>query len=154
MPIFYSHHMTHVRSHEKSYHWCTPPPKSVYFFWVSSTPQLQQINYHRNWGPLGWKSWDQIQRIREVNWSCLYRNIFSDIKKNSVALFMVELLTRCLKQPETQPDLFHFTEDAFLHMDEGSERVTANFPLYFALHLAVLLGFRVWKWRQRPAGAL
>ena len=56
---------------------------------------------------------------------------------------MVELLTRCLKQPEAHGELFHFTEDAFIHMDEGSDSVTANFPLFFALHLAVLLGFRI-----------
>ena len=85
----------------------------------------------------------QLQRLREFKWSCLYRNIFSDVKKNAVALFMVELLTRCLKQPETHTDLFHFTEDAFMHLDNGSETMTANFPLYFAMHLAVLMGFRM-----------
>jgi Recombination protein O C terminal. len=62
----------------------------------------------------------------------LYQNIFSDIKKNAVSLFMVELLTKCLKQPETNEDLFHFVEDAFLHLDESGETVTANFPLFFA----------------------
>ena len=85
----------------------------------------------------------QIQRIKEFKWGYLYRNIFSDVKKNSVALFMVELLTRCLKQPETHGELFQFTEDAFVCMDKGSETVTANFPLFFALHLAVLLGFKM-----------
>lgn len=85
----------------------------------------------------------QLQRLREFKWGYLYRNIFSDVKKNAVAIFMVELLTRCLKQPETNTDLFHFTEDAFMSLDESNETVTANFPLYFALHLAVLLGFRM-----------
>ena len=85
----------------------------------------------------------QLQRLKEFKWGYLYRNIFSDVKKNTVALFMVELLTRCLKQPEAHGELFHFTEDAFIHMDEGSDSVTANFPLFFALHLAVLLGFRI-----------
>ena len=60
-----------------------------------------------------------------------------------MALYMVELLTKCLKQPEGHPDLFHFTEDAFLHLDESSETVTANFPLYFALHLPLFFGFRI-----------
>jgi DNA repair protein RecO (recombination protein O) len=73
----------------------------------------------------------------------LYRNIFSDIKKNAVSLFLVELLTKCLKQPETNEDLFAFVEDAFLHLDEGGETVTANFPLFFALHVAVFFGFRI-----------
>src|SRR5260221_9192687 len=42
----------------------------------------------------------QLNRIKEFRWGHLYQHIFSDVKKNAVALFMVELLTRCLKQPE------------------------------------------------------
>jgi len=84
-----------------------------------------------------------LQRIKEFRWGHLYQNIFSDIKKNAVSLFMVELLTKCLKQPEANEDLFQFSEDAFLHLDEGSETVTANFPLFFALHVAVFFGFRI-----------
>ena len=81
-----------------------------------------------------------LQRIKEFKWSYLFQHIFSDIKKNAVALFMVELLTKSLKQPEANEDLFNFTEDAFLHLDKSSEMVTANFPLFFALHLAVFFG--------------
>jgi DNA repair protein RecO (recombination protein O) len=85
----------------------------------------------------------QLQRIKEFRWGYLYRNILSDVKKNAVALFMVEVLTKCLKQPEGHADLFHFVEDSFLHLDESNESVTANFPLYFALHLPVFFGFRI-----------
>ncbi len=84
----------------------------------------------------------QLQRIREFKWSFLYQHIFSDVRKNAVALFMVELLTKCLKQPEANADLFHFAEDCFLHLDEASDAVTANFPLFFALHLPLFFGFR------------
>lgn len=85
----------------------------------------------------------QLQRIKEFRWGNLYTHILSDVKKNAVALFMVELLIKCLKQPESHPDLFQFAEDAFLHLDESAETVTANFPLYFALHLPVFFGFRI-----------
>ena len=84
-----------------------------------------------------------LQRIKEFKWGYLYQHILSDVKKNAVALFMVELLTKCLKQPEANPDLFHFADDVFIHLDQSSEMVTANFPLFFALHLAVLFGFRI-----------
>lgn len=84
-----------------------------------------------------------LQRVKEYRWGVLYQNIFSDIKKNAVSLFMVELLTKTLKQPEPNPDLFYFSEDAFIHLDKSSEAVMANFPLFFALHLAVLFGFRI-----------
>jgi DNA repair protein RecO (recombination protein O) len=83
-----------------------------------------------------------LNRIKEFKWDYLYQYILSDVKKNAVALFMVELLTKCLKQPESNPDLFHFAEDSLLHLDKSSDAVTANFPLFFALHLPVFFGFR------------
>jgi DNA repair protein RecO (recombination protein O) len=85
----------------------------------------------------------QLQRIKEFRWAHLYQHILSDVKKNAVALFMVELLTRCLKQPEANADLFNFAEDSFLRLDESSDAVTANFPLFFALHLPVFFGLRI-----------
>lgn len=83
-----------------------------------------------------------IQRIREFKWSTLYKNIFFNIIKNAVALFMVELLQKTLKQPESNPDLFYFIEDAFTHLDDAEEQVLANYPLFFALHLATFYGFQ------------
>ena len=84
-----------------------------------------------------------LNRIKEFKWSYLYQHIFSDVPKNAVALFMIELLTKCLKQPEANPELFEFCEDAFIHLDESSGSVMANFPLFFALHLPVFFGFRI-----------
>ena len=84
-----------------------------------------------------------LQRIKEFRWDYLYQHVFFDIKKNAVALFIVELLTKCLKQPETNVPLFHFTEDVLLHLDKSTETVTANLPLFFALHVAVFFGFRI-----------
>jgi DNA repair protein RecO (recombination protein O) len=84
-----------------------------------------------------------LNRIKEFKWSYLYQHIFSDVPKNAVALFMIELLTKCLKQPEANPELFEFCEDAFIHLDESTGSVMANFPLFFTLHLPVFFGFRI-----------
>jgi DNA repair protein RecO (recombination protein O) len=84
-----------------------------------------------------------LNRIKEFKWSYLYQHIFSDVPKNAVALFMIELLTKCLKQPEVNPELFEFCEDAFIHLDESTGSVMANFPLFFALHLSFFFGFRI-----------
>lgn len=83
-----------------------------------------------------------LQRIKEFKWAHVYDHIFFNVFKNSVALFMIELLQRSLKQPEPNADLFHFTEDAFLHLDKSPDNVVANFPLYFAIHLSGFYGFR------------
>lgn len=85
----------------------------------------------------------QLNRIREFRWGRLYGQVLTDVQKNAVAQFMVELLAKCLKQPESNPDLFHFLEDCFVHLDECPETVLANMPLFFALHLPFHFGFRI-----------
>lgn len=47
-----------------------------------------------------------LQRLKEYSWNHLYQNIFSDVVTNAIALFMIELLQKCLKQPEPNPELF------------------------------------------------
>jgi len=84
-----------------------------------------------------------LQRIKEFRWSYLYQHIFFNVIKNSVALFMVELLQKCVKQPETNADLFSFAEDAFIKLDESSETVLANYPLFFSLHIASFFGLQI-----------
>jgi DNA repair protein RecO (recombination protein O) len=84
-----------------------------------------------------------MHRIREFGWSVLYQHVLSDVIKNSIALYMVELLTKCLKQPEQNTELFYFFEDVLLHLDSADRTVTANMPLYFSLHLPHFLGFKI-----------
>lgn len=84
-----------------------------------------------------------LQRIREAKWSHIYRHIYSDVVKNGVALYMVELILKSVQQPESNPELFAFCENSFLILDGASAYLTANFPAYFALHLAKLLGFEL-----------
>lgn len=84
-----------------------------------------------------------LQRIKEFKWAYLYKNILTDVIKNSVALYMIELLQKCLKQPEENVDLFQFTEDAFMHLDTAGDTVTANFPLYFCIHLSHFFGLKL-----------
>jgi len=84
-----------------------------------------------------------LQRIKEFKWSYLYEQVFADVIKNSVLLYMVELLQKCVKQPENNPDLFYFIEDALMQLDKANDTVTANFPLYFALHLTNFFGFQI-----------
>jgi DNA repair protein RecO (recombination protein O) len=84
-----------------------------------------------------------LQRIKEYQWGHLYQHIFFDVVTHAVALFMIELLQKCLKQPEANPELYQFAEDALIHLDEASGAAQANFPLYFALHIAHFFGLRI-----------
>ena len=84
-----------------------------------------------------------LNRIRDFQWKFLYENLLSDIRRNAVGLFMMELLSRSLKQPEGNAELYDFLESTLLSLDRGDEKVAANIPLYFSLHLAGFLGFRI-----------
>ncbi|MEO8569501.1 MAG: DNA repair protein RecO [Ginsengibacter sp.] len=105
----------------------------AHFFQPSSILEMQV--YHSDL--------KNLQRIKELRWGHLYRNILSDVAKNTVALYMVELLYKCLKQPEPNSDLFNFCEDVFLKLDICGNEITANFPLYFSMQLAYFFGFRL-----------
>jgi DNA repair protein RecO (recombination protein O) len=84
-----------------------------------------------------------LQRIREFKWGTLYQHIFFDVLKNAVASYMIELLHKCLKQPEPNPELYYFVEDAMVSLDTAEGRVLANLPLFFTLHLAGFFGFSI-----------
>lgn len=85
----------------------------------------------------------QLQRIREFRWSVLYEHLFTDIIKNSVLLYIVELVQKTIRQPEPNDELFAFLEDALLQLDAARPAVTANFPLFFALHFSAFFGFQL-----------
>ncbi|HSC53987.1 MAG TPA: DNA repair protein RecO [Phnomibacter sp.] len=85
----------------------------------------------------------QLQLVKEIKWDTVYSQVMSGISKNAIALFMVELLTKCLKQPEQNDELFEFVESNLQLLDQCDSVVAANIPLFFALKLAGILGFRM-----------
>jgi len=99
------------------------------------TAILDLVVYHSENKPM--------QRIKEFSWAILYSTLLSDVIKNSIASFMAELLQKCLKQPEPNADLYNFCEDSFLQLDKANKTVTANFALFFALHLTHFFGLRM-----------
>jgi DNA repair protein RecO (recombination protein O) len=96
---------------------------------------LQLVVYHN--------TQKDLQFIKEFDWAYLYEEVFFDVAKNSVALYMVEILQHSLKQPEANPDLFNLIEDSLKHLDKCSDTSTANMPLHFTLQLAAALGFQM-----------
>lgn len=84
-----------------------------------------------------------LQFIKDYQWSYLYNALFFDVIKNAAAMYLIELLQHALKQPEANPELFYLIEDSLKQLDKGNEKLTANIPLYFTLHLLAELGFQV-----------
>ena len=84
-----------------------------------------------------------LQRIKDMSWGHVYTNLYSDVVRNSIATYMVELLTKVFRQPETNEELYHFLEDAFLCVDRSSQDVTANFAIWFSLQLPQFFGLQL-----------
>jgi DNA repair protein RecO (recombination protein O) len=84
-----------------------------------------------------------MQRIKECNWLYLYENNLSQVIKNGIVLYMMELLYKTLKQPEEHADLFDFCEDALLQLDKANSSIAANFALFFTLQLTHFFGFKI-----------
>ena len=48
-----------------------------------------------------------LQFIKEYQWSYLYEHVLFNVIKNAVAMYIIELLLRSLKQPEANSELFY-----------------------------------------------
>jgi DNA repair protein RecO (recombination protein O) len=84
-----------------------------------------------------------IQRIKEFKWLYIYDSLLLHVIKNSILIYMTELLIKTIRQPETNQDLFTFIEDSLVWLDKCVVESAANFPLYFAVHLSSFFGFQI-----------
>ena len=82
----------------------------------------------------------QLQMIKDVNWDFVYQNIYSDVLRNAVATYIVEVLQQTM-QPEPHPELFYLIEDTFKQLDKGGPHLVGNLPIYFLIHLSQTMGF-------------
>lgn len=106
--------------------------KAIYF---QPAAILEMVVYHNEFKKLNF--------IKEYQWGFLYQNVLFDVIKNTVAMYIVEILQHSLKQPEANPELYYVVEDTLKQLDIGTAALVANLPLYFCLHLAAELGFRL-----------
>jgi len=80
-----------------------------------------------------------LNSIREVKIAYSYRGISSDVVKQSIVLFLADVLNTSLQEEEVNKNLFKFLETSFQYLDNHSE--IANFHLVFLLKLTKYLGF-------------
>jgi DNA repair protein RecO (recombination protein O) len=82
----------------------------------------------------------QLQMVKEVSWDFVYQNVYSDVLRNAVATYIVEVLQQTM-QPEPHPELFYLIEDTFKQLDKGGPQLVGNLPIYFLIHLSQNMGF-------------
>ncbi|HEX6226269.1 MAG TPA: DNA repair protein RecO [Chryseolinea sp.] len=81
-----------------------------------------------------------INRIKEVRCLYPYQSISSDIKKSALAIFLIEVINKTVKEESHAQELCDFFIRSFITLDQMEER-TENFHLIFLFKLSRLLGF-------------
>ena len=81
-----------------------------------------------------------LQNIKEYKRSYNYRSLPFDTVKSSIALFILEVVSKSLKEHDANEEMFEFVYECFRHLDE-LETMNNDFHLQFLLHYASYLGF-------------
>ncbi len=105
--------------------------KKVNIAYFQPLTQLKLTAIHNNKG--------NLNSIREARISYLYQSISINIFKQSIALFLAEVLSNALQEEEKNTTLFQYIETAFIWLDNHDN--TANFHILFLLNLTKYLGF-------------
>jgi DNA repair protein RecO (recombination protein O) len=82
----------------------------------------------------------EMQMLKEFSVSFTPYDIYSDIKKSSVAIFLGEVLTGVLKEESPHQEMFDFIEESVIYFDNCKEGF-ANFHIAFLCGLSSFLGF-------------
>ncbi|MEE9406904.1 MAG: DNA repair protein RecO [Polaribacter sp.] len=80
-----------------------------------------------------------LNSIKEVQITYPYKSIYKDIVKQSVVLFLSEILSNSIQEEEENKPLFEYLENALIWLDSHDK--IANFHLLFLLNLTRFLGF-------------
>ncbi|HKJ07019.1 MAG TPA: DNA repair protein RecO [Flavobacteriaceae bacterium] len=102
--------------------------KAAYFQPLS---QILITAYHKNKGGLN--------TIKEVSVTHFYTSVYTDFKKQTIALFLAEILYYAIKEEEKNETLYKYLETSLLWLD-AHHNIT-NFHLLFLLNLTKFLGF-------------
>lgn len=82
----------------------------------------------------------EMQLLKEVTAFYTPYEIYSDIKKSSVAIFLSEVLSSVLKEENPQSEMFDFISESIIYFD-GARENYANFHIAFLAALSSFLGF-------------
>jgi len=83
-----------------------------------------------------------INRISEIKCSQPYHSIHENMQKTAVAIFLAEMLYKCIKDEGEIEDLFNFISSSIVLFD-NQESHYQNFHLIFLLKLTKYLGVGV-----------
>jgi len=80
-----------------------------------------------------------LNSIKEAHVVHPYKNIYANIFKQTIVLFLSEILSNSIQEEEENKLLYSYLENAFIWLDTNDE--ISNFHLLFLLNLTRHLGF-------------
>jgi len=83
---------------------------------------------------------NDINIIKEINISLVYENIPHSFVKQSITMFMNELILETIKLQQNDEEIYTFIKNSLIILDNSKESL-ANFPLWFTVKFAMKLGF-------------
>jgi len=89
---------------------------------------------------ISYKETREMNVLKEFSVSYSPYEIYSDIKKSSVAIFLGEVLTSVLREESSHEELFDYIEKSIIYFDNCREGY-ANFHIAFLTGLSSFLGF-------------
>jgi DNA repair protein RecO (recombination protein O) len=89
---------------------------------------------------LYYKAAREMQTLKEFSVSFAPYDIYSNIKKSSVAIFLGEVLTSVLKEETPHDEMFEYIEESIMYFESCKESF-ANFHIAFLAGLSSFLGF-------------
>ncbi len=81
-----------------------------------------------------------LQYFKEYKRDIIYEAIPFDMAKTAVGLFLIEVLSKIIREQETNHELFDLVYDSFSALDKV-EKLNPDFHLQFLMQLTKLLGF-------------
>ncbi|HBH83889.1 MAG TPA: DNA repair protein RecO [Bacteroidales bacterium] len=87
-----------------------------------------------------YKASREMQTIKEFSVAYTPYEIYSDIRKSCVAIFLGEILTSVLNEESPNEELYDYVEESISHFD-NCKKDFANFHLAFLAGLSSYLGF-------------
>jgi DNA repair protein RecO (recombination protein O) len=83
-----------------------------------------------------------VKRIKEVKCLHQYHSLYADVRKSTIAMFLIELLNKTVKDESHTQELFAFISSSLITLDDAGSNVE-NFHLIFLVKLSRLLGHGV-----------
>ncbi len=83
----------------------------------------------------------ELGTLHDVRRAAMLHSLYSDPIKNIIAMFISELLSRCIQEQEQNMVLFSFLKSTILRLEESQESV-ANFHICFLYRLGTFIGIQ------------